>query len=74
MELLHRHNSLLHGITRNDMVINTYEIQQIQVIFYWVSEYKPHCYQYVIIASYAHLRYRLADDDGMPNLLVTIIA
>ena len=55
---------MLHGITRNDMVINTYEIQQIYVIFYWVSEYKPRCYQYVIIASYAHLRYRLADDDG----------
>ena len=39
----------------NDMVINTYEIQQIHVIFYWVTEYKPRCYQYVIIASYAHL-------------------
>ena len=58
----------------NDMVINTYEINQIHVIFYLVSEYKPHCHQCVIIASYAHLYYRLAGDDGMPNLLVTVIA
>ena len=57
------------------MVINTYEIQQIHVIFYWVSEYKPRCSQYVIIASYAHLRVTgIADDVGMPNLIVTIIA
>ena len=54
--------------------INTYEINQIHVTFYWVGEHKPRCYQYVIIASYAHLRYRLAEDDGMPNLLVTVIA
>ena len=54
----------------NDMVINTYKINQIHVTFYWVSEYKPRYYQYGIIVSYAHL----ADDDGMPNLLVTVIA
>ena len=56
------------------MVINAYEINQINAIFYWVSEYKLRYDQYVIIASYAHLRYRLADDDDMPNLFVTVIA
>ena len=58
------------------MVINTYEINQIHVTFYWVSEYKPCYYQYGIIAFYAQLRYalHLAENDGMPNLLVTVIA
>ena len=48
-------SSIVTGLLHwNDMVINTYEIKQIHIIFYWVSEYKPRCYQYVIIASYAH--------------------
>ena len=48
---------LLFRCNWNDMVINTLEINQIHIIFYWVSEYKPHYYQYWIITSYAHLRY-----------------
>ena len=56
------------------MVIKTYKIKQIHVTFYWVSEYKPCYYQHWIIVSYTHLPYILADDDGMPNLLVTVIA
>ena len=44
--LIERATGWLHW---NDMVITTYEIQQIHVIFYWVSAYKPRCYQYVIL-------------------------
>ena len=65
---------LLVNCNRNDMVINTLEINQIHVIFYWVSEYKSRYYQYWIIASYTHFALHLADDDSMPNLLVIVIA
>ena len=40
------------------MVINTYEIQQIHITFYWVSAYKPRCYLYITIAPYAYLHVR----------------
>ena len=56
------------------MVINTLEINQIHVIIYWVSEYKPSYYQYWIIASYAHFALHLADDDSMTNFFVIVIA
>ena len=43
-------------VHRNDMVINTYKIQQIHVTFYLVSTYKwPGCYSYMIIALDAYL-------------------
>ena len=56
------------------MDINTLEINQIHIIFYWVSEYKSRYYMYWIFASYVHFTLHLADDDIMPNLLVIIIA
>ena len=64
---------LLVSCNGNDMVINTLEINQIHITFYWVSEYKSRYYQYWIFASYVFALH-LADDDGMPNLLVTVIA
>ena len=54
--LHHLRNYQLRLSHENDVVINTNEINQIHVIFYWVSEHKPRYYQYGIIASYAHLR------------------
>ena len=66
---------LLVSCNWNDMVINTLEINQIHVIFYWVSEYKPRYLLSVldncVLCTFA---LHLADDDIMPNLLVIIIA
>ena len=64
---------LLVSCNWNDMVINTLQIKQIRVIFYWVSEKKSRYYQYWIFAFYVHVALHLADDDIKPNLLVVII-
>ena len=56
------------------MVMNTFEINQIHITFYWVSEYKPRYDQYGIIVSYTYFALHLADDEVMPSQLITAIA